>query len=163
MYNNIAAIDTAIGSNFGGIASFLFVPKEWLDQDWSIDVITGTVKTAPTLLAGRAWIPGAVMSYTGIYTESPKTDKAGDYIEGTLTGIVYKDETARAINLATLRFHELVVIYTDINKQRRIIGNKAKGMTVAVGYTTGQKPGEASVFSISLTHQMAEPAPIYEA
>lgn len=162
MYNDITAPETAYGNNLGGICSFRFVPKEWLTSDIILDPVTGTVTDTPTLIAGKTWLNASVMDNTMVYQEQEKEEKGGKYYEATLSGLFYKDETARHVSLATLRFQELVVIYTDQNKQKRIIGNGQKAMSFTVDYNTGKALKDASTFTFSLTHQLTEPAPIYE-
>lgn len=162
MYNTLSAIDTALGDNIGSIATFRYAPIEWLVNDVIVDLSTGTVLIAPTLIAGKAWLNGACLYKTCEYSEKDKADKPGNYMEATLAGTVLKDDKDRHMNLATHRYHQFVVIYKDNNSHQRIIGTKKKGMTFSADYTSGKTPADASLYNVSFVHQMADPAPYYE-
>ncbi len=162
MYNDIPTIiTTAYGNNSGGVCQLKMIPKGWLQQDLVIDKTSGNISTAPTLIPGRTWIVLEMMDNTVELTERAKSDKAGKYTETTITGVVFQDgESLRAV-LDNIQYLDFVVLVTDKNKVRRLVGNKKKGMTFSTDFTTGKKPIEANKFEITFSLQSAEPAPIY--
>lgn len=160
MYTTISGVNTAYGRNLGGLQAIRFVPKEWLLNEL-VATSTFGVMALPQLIPGKAWLSANCMPETMQYEETQKSSPAGDYWEAVITATCYKDEIGRRESLDAMRHHELIVICKDANKNSRIIGSKAKGMSVAIDYTTGRAAPDASMFKLTLSTQLHAPALVY--
>jgi hypothetical protein len=151
-------ITNSSAENLGGVCSFEIVPKQWLQNE--IKLSLQSHEALPfTLISGAAWLKGNPMQgYTGFIEESKETI-AGTMYQQTLQFKINKDELSRRGLVMGMGYYEYVVVYTDGNGLRRIIGSKHKGAIVSSYFETGVGIGGNNSYMIKLLHESAEPAP----
>ena len=158
MKYNIWHITNSTAENLGGVCSFQFVPKEWIANEIDMSLLYH-VALEVELIPGAVWLDGFSMpGFTG-YSEVPKNTPAGIVYSQTVQFKVNKDELQRRSILLAGNYYEYVVVYTDRNGQKRIIGNKSKGMTMLTRFGTGTTLGDNNTFLVELTHESDKPAP----
>lgn len=153
VYDNIKL---KTGAQNSGICKIEIAPISSISIDIEPDVRTGEVKT-PVALTGSLYLL-EFLKDSCKFKEPVKSSKAGDYYEisiiGTLSAL---DASVRNI-LETLRFEKLMVILTEPEKTKRIIGNKTHGMELK--YST-ENNSSASQIVIELFLSSATTAPYY--
>lgn len=157
IYADIAPID---GSHNGGICSVYVIPREWLAADPVIDFETGRVLTAAQLKDNMFWIRMDMLQPTYLFKETPKSNKSGDYTESTLTGDLNWYNYLVRQQLETLRRSQPVILLTDMNQRRRLIGDTETGMIFSYAYSLNNNPGEEKV-SLNMIMETEDPAPFY--
>ncbi len=154
-------VSNSNAENIGGICSFQFVPKEWIANEIELSINIHEALEEVELIPDAVWLDGLSMpGYTG-YTEEPKSTPAGIVYTQTVQFKVNKDELRRRTTLLAANYYEFVVVYTDRNGQKRIIGNKSKGMTMLTRFGTGTTVDSNNTFLVELTHESDMPAPGY--
>lgn len=155
-----ADIQPASGSHIAGICSVYLIPRQWLTADPEVDYETGRVVNAVTLNLNRFWIRMDLLKPTYKFKEEPKDSKSGDFKEVTFTGDINFYNYQLQQQLETLRRCQLVVLLTDQNARRRIIGDTEAGMRMTYEHNVDNSSGEERA-SISFTMDVEDPAPFY--
>jgi len=158
MKYNTWHLTNSTAENIGGICSFQFVPKEWIKDEINLSLQYHEALEVE-LIPDAVWLDGFAMpGYTG-YNEEPKETPAGILYTQTVQFKVNKDELQRRSLLLAGNYYEYVVVYTDRNGQKRIIGNKSKGMRMLTRFGTGTTVDANNTFLVELTHESDTPAP----
>ncbi len=125
VYDNI---ELKSGSTNAGISKIQIVPKQWLNTDIAIDFATGSVVNAISLISGRSLHELVFAPLTYDFEEKPKSSKSGQVISVSISGLINDLDAPTLQVLETFRMNELVVIATDRNRRKRIVGSKEYGM-----------------------------------
>lgn len=153
-------IKPAEGQHVAGICSLYVVPREWLAEDPLIDFESGRVLNAVALKDNKFWIRLDLIQPTYNFEELPKSNKSGDYKESSLTGELNFYNYFLLQQLETLRRSQPVVLLTDMNKRRRLIGDTQAGMILNYSHTIKNDPPEEKV-TINMIMESEDPAPYY--
>jgi hypothetical protein len=155
-----ADIAPATGPHNGSICSVYVIPREWLAADPVIDFETGRVLIAAELKENKFWIRMDLLQQTYDFEETPKSNKSGDYKESALSGELNLYNYMIRQQLETLRRSQPVVLLTDMNKRRRLIGDTETGMIFSYNYSLKNNPGEEKI-TINMIMESEDPAPYY--
>lgn len=155
---DIASIN---GENMGGICTFDFVPKEGIDDFTDADALTGEALYAVTLLPGYAWLTATCLRDSMEFTEEQQSNEAGSYFAQKLSGVINKDDVnMHALNDA-LRFKECLVIYTDRNGKKKLIGKPSKAMNYTARLATGLEVKDKTAFYFEFINESNDRAMHY--
>jgi len=157
----LADLKSTYGSNKGGICYFEFCPKEWVAADLVMNPLQHTVTSSLQLLAGKTLLRADCLADSAGFSEKQKENKPGSFFEQKLSGVINKDELEKSLQLDTLRFHELVIIYYDKNGKKKIIGNRQHGMNVSSALEVEPTTAGKSFYLLELTHQTEHLSPFY--
>lgn len=149
------------GENMGGICSFVFAPKEWIEVYPQISADSNAATAAATLYAGRSWLAGQCLHDAQEFSEDQQRNEAGSFFLQKLSGVVNKDVPDMSTLMDAARFVECVVIYKDRNGIRKLIGNKDKAMTFTFRMATGTEVKDKTAFYFEFSHESANPAVHY--
>ena len=158
---DLTNLDNNNSDNLGGICSFVFAPKEWIQKDAEVHGLSGEASNAMTLLPSFNWLQGSCLRDSMEYTEEQQEVEAGTFYLQKLAGVVNKDATSVNVNDNALRYRECVVIYKDRNGVRKLIGNKKKAMNFISRLATGAEIKDKTAFYFSFEHQNNERALVY--
>jgi len=150
-------IRPATGEHVAGICSLYVVPRQWINTDPVIDFETGKVLTAVDLKENTFWIRIDLLQPSYEFTETPKDSKSGDYKEIALTGTLNFYNYILQQQLETLRRCQLVVLLTDMNKRRRLIGDSSAGMLFKYAHSVHKE----EAVQINMMMESEDPAPFY--
>lgn len=145
--------------NAGGICSFEFLPKDYLIDDVVLSIQSNQAFGSINTL--QPWYQGRAANQSAGFTEVPKTTPSGIVYEQKVRFQVNKDTPDINTLMNALHYREYVVIYTDRNGQRKIIGNKTKGMKALVELNIGAAFLDRNYFTIELSLESDHPAPFY--
>lgn len=161
MKYDIDSIENSTKDNAGGLCYFHFVPKEWIQDDAELSIASNIVNAAISLAGSYQWLKAQCMQDTMGYTEAQEETPAGTKYVQTLVGEINGDNENMLQIMNALPHHEYVVIYTDRQGQRKLIGNKLKGMSFQAVYAIGSKYVDKQSYRLTLVHESAERAPLY--
>ena len=156
-------ITSTLGQNKGGLVKLQLCPIEWLNGDPALNPETLVVDEGITLQPELGLITIYCQAESLDYSEKLKESAAGTYFEATARGIINLDESAKSLQLDTLRLHRLLVIMPDKNNRTRIIGNTGLGMTLKYDMEIEPDTAGKSSYSFTLTALLEHPAPFYTA
>jgi hypothetical protein len=158
---DLTNIDSINGDNMGGICTFDFVAKEGIDDFADADALTGEALYAITLVPGFAWLTATCLRDSMEFTEDQQTAEAGSYFAQKLSGVINKDDIdMQALNDA-LRYKECIVIYTDRNGKKKLIGKPSKAMNFTSRLATGLEVKDKTAFCFEFTNESSERAMHY--
>ena len=158
---DLANITSVIGENMGGICSFQFIAKEGIDEYPDTDALTGEALYAITLVPGLAWLTATCLRDSIEFTEEQQSNEAGSYFAQKLSGVINKDDVnMHALNDA-LRFKECIVIYTDRNGKKKLIGKPSKAMNFTSRLATGLEVKDKTAFYFEFTNESSDRAMHY--
>lgn len=158
---DLISMDHLNGDNFGGICTFLFVPKEWIDVFPPVSALLNEASAEITLLPDYDWLVGQCLRDAQEFKEDQQRSEAGTYFSQKLSGVVNKDRSEMNSLMDALRFRECVVIYKDRNQVRKLIGNKVKAMNFAFNLATGTEVKDKTAFYFEFTNESNFPAVHY--
>lgn len=146
------------GGHSSGICKLEVAPITTINAAIVRDFETGSVVLPVSLI-----LPLNTLSFSGNnlkFSEKAKSSKAGDYyeisIQGTLSAL---DAEVRSI-LETLRFEKLLVIVSEPNKVKRLVGDHADGMKLTY---SNENNNSSSQIAIELFMSSEQPAAYYTA
>lgn len=154
-------INNIMGENMGGICSFQFVPKEGIDEFPDVDILTGEALFAVSLLPGSTWLTGTCLRDSMEFTEEQQRNEAGTYFQQKLSGVINKDNVDMNTLTDSLRFIECVVIYTDRNGKKKLIGKPSKAMSFTSRLATGLEVKDKTAFYLEFTNESSDRAMHY--
>ena len=147
------------GHNAGGLCSFNFVPRQWIDTDAVISESDNIISTAPTLIAGKQWLTARCLQDTLSFTETPETGAAGTSYNQVINGVLLGDSADNNTLLNVLAFCELVVVIETRNGNKKLIGNKENGMMFRSQFATDAQFAGKEAYTITLAFSSQEKAP----
>ncbi|MBC7509368.1 MAG: hypothetical protein H7320_11580 [Ferruginibacter sp.] len=146
------------GGHSSGICKIEIASITTINADIVRDFATGSI-LLPVSLTGvlhSISFPGNNLKYS----EKAKASKAGDYyeisIQGTLSAL---DAEVKSI-LETLRFEKLLVIVSEPNKIKRLVGDRTDGMKLTY---SNENNSSSSQIGIELFMNSELPAAYYTA
>ena len=156
VYNNINLLNGAVKT---GLCKILIAPREWLINTVDIDFTTGKVISEIAFIFGKNWIELQFTPLSYDMQETPKTNRAGEYIETVIKGTINNTEADTLQVLNTLRYHEFIVVAQNRNGLKKILGDTEKGMI----FSFGTKNPHNNLFAEVLFNiDTEQAAPIYE-
>lgn len=158
---DLTDIASTMGENLGGICKFQFVPKEWIDEFPEENADTGVALYAVTLLPGYSWLTAVCLRDSMEFTEDQQQNEAGSFFQQKLSGVINKDDAELNILNDALRFRECVVIYTDRNGKKKLIGKSSKAMSFSSRLATGLEVKDKTAFYVEFTHESIDRAMHY--
>ena len=161
MKYDLTNIENSTERNAGGLCSFIFAPKELIENDAILSPVNNQTTAAVTLINGYNWLTATCLQDTLGFTEVQETTPAGSKYNQTLSGVVNGDSIGKAGLTNALTFHEYVVIYTGRNGEKRVIGNKTKGMSFVSMFNSGAQYSEKHFYNIIFSFESAERVPWY--
>ena len=158
---DLANITSVMGENMGGICSFQFIDKEGINDSPDTGAITGEALYSITLLPGLAWLKARCLRDSMEFIEDQQTAEAGSYFSQKLSGVINKDDVnMHALNDA-LRFKECIVIYTDRNGKKKLIGKPSKAMNFTSRLATGLEVKDKTAFYFEFINESSDRAMHY--
>lgn len=150
------------GAHTGGIFSIFVIPKDFVTADPVIDFNTGKVTTALTLADEKDWQELQFTPDSYDYDETPKSPRTGTYYEITLKGVLNNvtPDTQQIIN--TLRYHELICLVKDRQKNIKLVGDRQFGMILQFNSSNLNTSGGKKTIPVVLSFDSEHPAPFYE-
>ncbi len=158
VYSDIAP---AHGPHIAGICSVFVAPRQWLASNPLIDFETGKVLASVELQDNKFWIKIDLLPQTYLFDENHKDSKSGDFKETTLSGTLNFYNYNLQQQLETLRRCQLVVLLTDMNKRRRLIGGMETGMLFKYSHKVNNKNGREEDVQVDMIMDSEDPAPFY--
>jgi hypothetical protein len=152
-----ADMKPATGHHVAGICSIYVAPKQWLDADPQIEFETGRVMNAIALKDNKFWIRIDLVPQSYNFVETPKDSKSGDFKEIALSGTLNFYNFFLQQQLETLRRCQLVVLLTDMNKRRRLIGDTNAAMVFKYGHSVNKE----EIVQVNMIMESEDPAPFY--
>jgi hypothetical protein len=151
----------AEGVHNGGVIKIEVVPKEWLSNEIEIDFNTGTVNQEIGLITGKSLLTLQLIEDSYEFEERPKSGSAGTFFEISISGLLNTVTAEVLQQLESLRQHELVVICTDRDKLKRIVGTKESAMIFQFGNSNRNNSAGKKEVQISMFYQSERTAPFY--
>ncbi len=145
--------------NAAGVCSFEFLPKEQLIDDVALSIQDNKVLFPLTVVI--PWFTALAANQTTGFIETPKRTDAGLMYEQKIKFIIHKDTMPINTLMYAMSFKEFVVIYRDRNGQRKIIGNKNKGMILTAELNIGTAFVDRNHFAVELYHESETPSAFY--
>jgi hypothetical protein len=149
------------GSTNAGISKIQVAPKEWLSGDLVIDFSTGVISTAIGLLSGKSFYEFEFAPLSYDYDEKPKTVKNNPAIGTTISGLINDLDKDQLQIIETLRRNELIVIATDRQRRKRVVGNQEYGMILTFENKNANNPNGNQKAQITLNFESESYAPFY--
>ena len=152
-YNHI---QNKSGAHVSGICKLEIAPVKWLQRKITTSYITGSVGGEIRLL-----FPFIKLGFTQNsckHIEKIKSSKAGDYFDITVQGLNNAVDHSALRTLQTLRFESLLVLLTNSDGTKRLIGDHKGGMRLI--YST-ENNSMSNEISIDLSFTSVKPSPFY--
>lgn len=147
--------------NAAGICQFQFVPKEWLDAELLPSIEYSTLLEPISLVSGKSWLTGKPAQDTTGFTEEQVDSEAGIAWQQRIRFEVFRDLDDISAILNSMALREFVVIYTDNNGYKKVIGSKAKGASPLGKLVLEPNFTGKNGFTLELQHESDQPAPFY--
>ena len=144
-----------------GLSKIQIAPKEWLSAPLVFDFSTGAILTAIALTSGKSFYELQFTPFSYDFDEKNKTNKSGDYIETTIQGQINDLDQNQLQVIETFRRSELIVLATDRQKRRRVIGNQEYGMIFSFDSKNTNNPNGALTAKVSLVFDSESYSPFY--
>jgi hypothetical protein len=144
-----------------GLWKMVIIPREWILDDLLIDFETGRVMDIPAIDGTKFWLQLECTDLSYEYAENPKKTKSGDYYEVNISGSLNTFDFGLQRVLETVRMSELVVIMTDRNKRRKIIGSRENGMALKITHVVKNASHSQEELQLDLTGMFEELPPFY--
>lgn len=160
MKYDLSDIISSINEVNGGICNFRIAPREWIDNDASIVFEKNIINTIPTLLPNKQWIIIESLIESIAFDEQSKDSDAGIFYQAKLQSIINGSNADLNSLLNTLPYYEYVVIFTDKNAVVKVLGNKNKGLTAKVDFTSSIKIADKPFYSVEFIGEFVHRAPV---
>jgi hypothetical protein len=155
-YSNIGLQPGAIEK---GTYLLRVVPKEWLNENIVPSFVTRKVETEIELLPGKQWIDFELNPDSYKFKEPSKTNGSGSYFDIEISGTLNNFSQSVESVIQTLQYHELVVVCLNKNRQRKVIGDKTKGMRMSWKH---QNPADDQSLELTFAIKIEDVSPFYD-
>lgn len=146
-----------------GICEIQIVPREWLQDPYTVDFNTGKVIDQILLEADRNFITLEFTPESYEFDEKPKSNRGGSYFEVQVQGNINNITPELLVTLETIRYHEMVAILKDKQRRLKVVGNKDTGLVFRFANkedTTRQ--GGLQICAIDMTMDSEKLSPFYD-
>ena len=158
VYGNIALQNGALET---GIVKVQIVPREWLAGNPVVDFNSGRVPVAVNLVTGRDWLTLEFAPLSYDYEEKPKSSKAGDFCEITVSGKLNNYGPDEQQIIESIRHSECVAVVMDRYKRNKIVGTMEAGLKLTPSNKIINTGGGNQDTTVQLIMESEDPAPFY--
>lgn len=149
------------GYNLGGLRSFLYAH---VHSFLSFPAIKDGVITAPVqFVAGAGWFTGYSTLYTLNFDENGKDSPNGPIYDQVLSGFSPGDRPENLDAIHSAEGAEFVLLVTDANGQKRLIGGYGYPLTFLADYSSGSNRSDTKGYAYKFFGNSTFRAPIYKA
>ncbi len=147
------------GYNLGGLRTFQFAP---LDSIVSYPAIhDGLITTPLQFKAGKNWLDGYSTPYSLQFSETGKDTPNGIYYAQAIDGVIPGDRLESINAVASAEGNSFVVLVTDANGQKRLVGAHGYPLIFLADYNTGSSRSDSKGFSFQFSGMSIIRAPVY--
>ncbi|RYZ63038.1 MAG: hypothetical protein EOO14_00375 [Chitinophagaceae bacterium] len=164
LHNTYAPLQSlaSVAPKTGGLCGITFFKREDVLTWPETDPVTGVLKTAVALKAGRLFYTLQAMEKDRVFSEVMKTGQEGDYFDIQVTGKIGGSNAGLILSLDQMKFHQWGLIVKERTGDQRLVGNADSCAKLTWDYTSGDNES-SRLFNLKFSWQHANCAPVYTA
>jgi hypothetical protein len=144
-----------------GLWYLQITPREWLAKDPVVDFETGRVLEALQVINDKFFLSLELTPPSYDYKSIPKATKSGNIYNISLSGLLNTFNYSLQQVLESIKYSELVVVLTDRNKRRKVIGDTQSGMELSITHTHKNAPRGEEQIQLDFTYTSNNQPPYY--